>query len=76
MKNEIFNISSDEIISLKEIVNKMSHYFNIKQNYAITDENVMNFSSDPSKLLNFIEKDFSFLSIDDGIKKICDEISV
>ena len=75
-QNEIFNISSDEIISLKEIVNKISQHFNINQNYTITDENVMNFSSDPSKLLNFIDDDFSFVSINEGIKKICDEISV
>lgn len=75
-QNEVFNISSDERISLKEIINKFSYHLKVKPNFEITDEYIVNFSSDPSKVLNFMEEDFSFLGINEGIKKIYDEISI
>jgi UDP-glucose 4-epimerase len=70
INDEIFNIASNEILSINEILIKIKSHF---QNFVWTNSktrnnDVLNFQLDTSKLLQTIEK-VNFTTFDEGIVK-------
>ena len=68
-RNSVFNVSSNENVSLLEIINHVSVILNRAPQVKFTDDPIINYSSNPSKLLEFLGEDFKFTSIKCGLKK-------
>ena len=69
--NSVFNVSSNENVSLFEIVNHLGTILDRTPRVKFTNDTVINYSSNPSKLLEFLGADFKFTYIKHGLKKSC-----
>jgi len=72
--NEIINISGEETVSLKNIVKMLSQNLKLFPKIEQTDNELKYFISNSTKLNFFLNSSFSFTSIENGLKKVCNEI--
>lgn len=72
--NEIINISGEETVSLKNIVKILSKNLRLIPKIEKTDNELKYFISNSNKLKRFLNSSFSFTSIENGLKKVCNEI--
>lgn len=69
--NSVFNVSSNKNVSLLEIVNHLGIILDNTPQVKRTNDQIKNYSSNPSKLLEFLGEDFEFTNIKSGLKMSC-----